>query len=90
MKPDYGDSAKRLGPVRKKVCRFCADPHMPIDYKEPKLLMPFTTERGKVIPRRVTGNCAFHQRRVDEAVKRARILALMPAGGSHTVAVAQV
>ncbi len=64
--------------TRKKVCRFCADPYFFLDYKEPKLLILFVTERGKIIPRRVTGNCAFHQRRVQEAVKRARILALIP------------
>ncbi len=63
---------------RKKVCRFCADYKFPLDYKEPKILIPFLTERGKMIPRRVTGNCAFHQRRIQEAIKRARILALIP------------
>ncbi|MBI2082627.1 MAG: 30S ribosomal protein S18 [Deltaproteobacteria bacterium] len=64
--------------MRKKSCRFCADPKMMIDYKEPKLLQPFTSERAKILPRRMTGNCAFHQRRVTEAVKRARILAMLP------------
>ncbi len=68
---------------RKKICRFCADPKMPIDYKEPRLLFPFTTERAKIIPRRVTGNCAFHQRRVMDAIKRARILALLPFTGGQ-------
>lgn len=63
---------------RKKTCRFCADPKMTIDYKEAKLLLPFTSERARIIPRRMSGNCAFHQRRVGEAVKRARILALLP------------
>lgn len=74
-------TATTTGPVkrgRKKVCRFCADPHAVIDYKEPKFLTSFVTERGKIIPRRITGNCAFHQRRIGEAVKRARILALLP------------
>jgi len=74
---------KKSMPVRKKVCRFCADPHFFFDYKEPKTLFPFTTEKGKMIPRRVTGNCAFHQRRVGEAIKRARILALLPTGGDY-------
>ncbi len=78
---DAGDKKKVV--VRKKICRFCADPRIILDYKEPKTLVPFATERGKVIPRRVTGNCAFHQRRVGEAIQRARILALMPSGGSH-------
>lgn len=72
---------KNRGFSRKKVCRFCADPKMPIDYKEPRLVVPFTTDRGKIIPRRVTGNCAFHQRRIQEAIKRARILALLPFTG---------
>lgn len=63
---------------RKKVCKFCADPKFPLDYKEPKILFPFVSDRGKIVPRRVTGNCAYHQRRVQEAVKRARVLALLP------------
>lgn len=63
---------------RKKVCRFCADPHFLLDYKEPRILIPFTSDRGKIVPRRISGNCAFHQRRVQEAVKRARILAMLP------------
>ena len=78
------DSENAGGPMRKakkKICRFCADFRLPIDYKEPKLILPFVTERGKIIPRRVTGNCAFHQRRIQESVKRARILALLPVSG---------
>lgn len=74
-------ASSAAGPARrtkKKICRFCADFQIFIDYKEPKLLSTFVTERGKIIPRRVTGNCAFHQRRIQEAVKRARILALLP------------
>ena len=79
----FGADDKKKVVVRKKVCRFCADPRIILDYKEPRTLIPFATERGKVIPRRVTGICAFHQRRVGEAIQRARILALMPSGGSH-------
>lgn len=75
---------KRIAP-RKRVCRFCADFKLPIDFKEPKLLLPFTTERGKIVPRRVTGNCAFHQRRITEAVKRARVLALLPFAATYQV-----
>jgi small subunit ribosomal protein S18 len=71
--------------MKKKVCRFCADHSLPIDYKEPKFLSLFITDRGKIIPRRVTGNCAFHQRRVTEAVKRSRILALLPFAASMQV-----
>lgn len=74
---DPADRRKRMM-SKKKICRFCADPHLFIDYKEGKLLLPFATERGKIVPRRITGNCAFHQRRIAEAVKRARILALLP------------
>lgn len=63
---------------RRKICRFCADHSLIIDYKESRLLIPFVNERGKMAPRRITGNCAFHQRRLQEAIKRARILALLP------------
>ncbi len=63
---------------RRKVCRFCADPSIPIDYKDPRTLRFFTTERGKIIPRRVSGNCAKHQRKLTTAIKRARTIALMP------------
>lgn len=64
--------------AKKRMCRFCADKKLFIDYKEGKLLLPFTTERGKIVPRRISGNCAKHQREITEAVKRARILALLP------------
>jgi small subunit ribosomal protein S18 len=63
---------------RRKVCRFCADSTLPIDYKDSKTLRLFTTERGKIIPRRISGNCAKHQRMVSFAIKRARNIALMP------------
>lgn len=68
----------RVSFVRTKVCRFCADPKQPIDYKDPKVLRFFVTETGKLIPRRISGNCARHQRQVTTAVKRARHLALIP------------
>ena len=64
--------------TRKKVCRFCADPKLAIDYKDVRLLMNFLTDRGKIIPRRISGNCAWHQRDVQRAIKRARVLALVP------------
>ena len=64
--------------VRRKVCRFCVDSALPIDYKDVNTLKQFVTERGKIIPRRISGNCARHQRRVTRAIKQARILALMP------------
>lgn len=67
---------------RRRVCRFCTDKEMTIDYKDPKTLRNFVTERGKIIPRRIYGTCAKHQRELTEAVKRARQLALLPYMGS--------
>lgn len=64
--------------VRRKVCRFCVDSKLAIDYKDANTLRQFVTERGKIIPRRISGNCARHQRRVTRAIKQARLLALMP------------
>ncbi len=68
--------------TRRKVCRFCADKSLVIDYKEVKNLRNFLTERGKIIPRRIYGNCAKHQRQMTEAIKRARQIALMPFSGN--------
>ena len=62
---------------RKKVCRFCAN-KTKIDYKDVDALRRYTTERGKILPRRITGTCAKHQRTVSQQVKRARAIALMP------------
>jgi small subunit ribosomal protein S18 len=73
---------KRKGSfVRRKVCRFCADPSLQIDYKDAKGLRLFITEIGKMIPRRISGNCAKHQRKLAIAVKRARHIALLPFAG---------
>lgn len=63
---------------KRKVCRFCESKATFIDYKDERLLRRFISERGKIIPRRVTGNCAKHQRQLTVAVKRGRILALLP------------
>lgn len=63
---------------RSKPCRFCADASIPIDYKDTKVLRPFLSETGKMIPRRVSGSCARHQRKIKVAIKRARHLALLP------------
>lgn len=63
---------------RRKICRFCADSSLIIDYKDWKSLRYFTTERGKIIPRRISGNCAKHQRELTVAIKRARNIALLP------------
>jgi small subunit ribosomal protein S18 len=68
--------ARRRG-QRRKVCRFCAE-RTPIDWKDVRTLGNFITERGKVIPSRITGNCARHQRELTTAIKRARNVALLP------------
>lgn len=63
---------------RRKVCRFCANKDAVIDYKSINTLRDFITERGKIKPRRISGNCAKHQRILTTAIKRARIIALLP------------
>jgi len=63
---------------RKKICRFCVDKSLTIDYKSFGTLQYFITERGKIIPRRISGNCARHQRQITRAIKRARNIAMMP------------
>lgn len=68
----------RFSPMRKKTCRFCADKKLRLDYKSPQQMTMFITERGKILPRRFTGACAKHQRDITLAVKRARILAVVP------------
>ena len=70
--------ARRRGLGRRKVCRFCADKAMLIDYKDARTLGTFLSERGKLIPARITGNCARHQRRLTVAIKQARTVALLP------------
>lgn len=67
---------------RRKVCRFCADKELKIDYKDVNTLRNFVTERGKIIPRRILGTCATHQRQLCEAVKQARHIALLPYSGN--------
>ncbi len=63
---------------KRKVCKFCADISLVIDYKDQRTLRYFTTERGKITPSRISGNCAKHQRELALAIKRARKMALMP------------
>ena len=63
---------------RRKICRYCADSGLVIDYKDAKKLIKFTTDVGKIIPRRTSGTCAHHQRQLVKAIKRARHLALIP------------
>ena len=63
---------------RRKVCRFCAEKIDDINYKDTKLLMSFVPERAKIVPRRISGTCALHQRKLRTAIMRARQLALIP------------
>ena len=76
----HGDKKRRFQ-VRRKVCRFCVDKTPFIDYKDVKTLRFFMTERGKILPRRISGNCARHQREVTVAVQRCRNIALVPFSG---------
>ena len=71
-----GDKKRSMG--RRKMCKFCADETIKIDYKDAGLLKYFITDRGKLVPRRLSGNCARHQREISTAVNRARMIALMP------------
>src|SRR5262252_6350130 len=73
---DRGDKKRSVG--RRKMCKFCADEAIKIDYKDASLLKYFITDRGKLVPRRLSGNCAKHQREISTAVNRARMIALMP------------
>ncbi len=73
---------KKMSPkkrfFRKKVCKFCLDKVAKVDYKDVGRLKRFVTEKGKMLPSRISGNCAKHQRRVAEAIKRARFIAILP------------
>jgi small subunit ribosomal protein S18 len=75
-----GDKQGQRRPMfrRRKVCKFCADKIDDINYKDVKLLTPFVPERGKILPRRISGTCAMHQRKLQTAIKRARQIALIP------------
>ena len=72
------ENRRHEGMRRRKVCQFCADKTEAIDYKNAEKLKKFVTERGKILPKRVTGTCAKHQREVTTAIKRARVMALLP------------
>ncbi len=63
---------------RRKICKFCENRKLEIDYKSPQVLRRFITEQGKILPRRITGTCALHQRRLVTAINRARNIALLP------------
>lgn len=82
QRPTGGDKAIAGGKKqyfrRKKVCRFCVDKVDDINYKDSKLLSSFMSERGKITPRRISGVCTPHQKRLSEAIKQARNIALLP------------
>ncbi len=78
MDDDKGGGSRRRPMFRRKVCRFCADKTLRIDYKDVRTIASFVTERGKMTPSRITGNCARHQRLLTTAIKRARSVALLP------------
>lgn len=77
---DKGESKNgvRMRRVKKKICAFCIDKVTDIDYKDVAKLRKFISERGKILPRRISGNCAKHQRQLTVAIKRARHIALLP------------
>jgi small subunit ribosomal protein S18 len=68
---------------KRKSCKFCEDKVVAIDYKDVKLIKLYVSERGKIIPRRITGNCAKHQRSLTTSIKRARNIALIPFAAGH-------
>ena len=84
--PGGGGDDRRGGPGgkkkffyrRKRVCKFCVEKIEYIDFKDVKTLQQFIPERGKILPRRISGTCALHQRKLQNAIKRARIVALLP------------
>ncbi|NLV77430.1 MAG: 30S ribosomal protein S18 [Tissierellia bacterium] len=73
-----GRQVQRRFRPRKRVCTFCADKTATIDYKDVNTLKKYVTDRGKILPRRISGNCAKHQRELTRAIKRARQIALLP------------
>ncbi len=75
---ERGGIRRRSGGGRRKVCRFCADKSLKVDYKDVRTLQNFITEGGKIVPSRTSGNCARHQRQLAIAIKRARVIALLP------------
>src|SRR5512146_1142917 len=77
-RPDRGREGGRKFFRRKKVCKFCVEKIDDINYKDVRLLQQFVAERGKIVPRRLTGVCTPHQRRLTAAIKRARNIALLP------------
>lgn len=78
MEKEMQKQPVRMNRKKKKVCVFCAEKVENIDYKDVARLKKFTSERAKILPRRITGTCAKHQRELTEAIKRARHVALLP------------
>lgn len=76
--PGQQGGKKKFFYRRKRVCKFCVEKIEYIDYKDLKTLQQFIPERGKILPRRISGTCALHQRKLQNAIKRARIAALLP------------
>ncbi|EJO5348133.1 30S ribosomal protein S18 [Clostridium botulinum] len=72
------EGGRRQRRAKRKVCTFCVEKSEAIDYKDINKLRKFVTERGKILPRRISGNCAKHQRELTRAIKRARNIALLP------------
>ena len=85
-RPDRNSGHDRGGPgggakrryIRKKFCRFCAEKELQLDYKNVYLIKQFVSERGKIVPRRISGTCAKHQRKLTVEIKKARVVALVP------------
>ncbi len=73
-----GKGGMRMRRAKKKVCSFCVDKVTDIDYKEVSKIRKYVSERGKILPRRISGNCAKHQRQLTTAIKRSRVVALLP------------
>ena len=85
MKPRHNGPREPGGPggpkrryVRKKFCRFCAEKELQLDYKNVYMIKQFISERGKIVPRRISGVCALHQRKLTVEIKKARVVALIP------------
>ncbi len=82
-RPSSSAPRRRFG--RRKICRYCVDKNHRIDYKDVDNLRYYLTERGKIVPRRISGTCALHQRHIAEAIKNARQIALLPYTASHSL-----
>jgi small subunit ribosomal protein S18 len=77
-KPKLKKRSSKDRKPKRKVCSFCVEKIDDLDYKDAPRLRKYVSERGKILPRRISGNCARHQRALTDAVKRARVIALMP------------